>query len=462
MFNFTQAGYIVTDAELIKRITVKYFDHFVNHDQNFDDIDRVFSKSLFSLHNQQWREMRTILSPIFTSSKMKMMYGLLSNHVNDFIAHFKRKAITDDINVLDIFSRFTADGISTAALGFEGDCVKNENSEIYRIVKQSLDDFTNFVSVFKFLIVSLSPKLYKASGLQLINKNVIDFLRHVTIDTMREREENNVSRPDVIQLLLDVRKGRTKSKENAVEVNDDELSNFSAHEEFNVSTNTNNKSTSLNMNDDDLWIAQTFIFFVAGFNTTSHLLQALTYELAQNQNIQQELYQEIEDVLASLDGKPVSYEALHKMKYLDCVISEGLRMYPPAVQSDRCCSKPIDLDLGNGKTIHIKKGEVIGLPIYNIHHDPEYFPNPEKFDPTRFNDDNKSSIIVGSYLPFGMGPRVCIGSRFALMEAKLLIFNVLANFKIEPSDKTPTKITFKADLTSSIKDTIYLKFCLRN
>lgn len=135
----------------------------------------------------------------------------------------------------------------------------------------------------------------------------------------------------------------------------------------------------------------------------------MTYELAKNQEIQQELYQEIEEVMASLQGKPVTYEALHKMKNLDCVISEGLRMYPPAVQSDRSCSKPIDLDLGNGKTLHINKGEVVGLPIYNIQHDPEYFPNPEKFDPTRFNDENKASIVVGSYLPFGMGPRVCIG-----------------------------------------------------
>lgn len=80
-------------------------------------------------------------------------------------------------------------------------------------------------------------------------------------------------------------------------------------------------------------------------------------------------------------------------------------MYPPAVQTDRSCSKPIDLDLGNGKTLRINKGEVVGLPIYNIHHDAEYFPYPEKFDPTRFNDENKASIVAGSYLPFGMGPR---------------------------------------------------------
>lgn len=259
-----QTGYMITDAELIKRITIKDFDHFANHDQNFDAIDRVFSKSLFSLHNQQWREMRTILSPVFTSSKMKMMFGLLSNHLADFMTHFKRKAV-DDIDVYDIFSRFTADGISTAALGFEGDCVKNENSEIFKIVKQSLEDFTNFRSVLKFLLMSIAPQIYKASGFQLINKKVIDFVRHVTIDTMSDRERNNISRPDVIQLLLEVRKGKgqLKSKDKEEEINDDELQNFSAHTEFNVSTNK--PASSLDINDDDLWIAQTFIFFVAGY-----------------------------------------------------------------------------------------------------------------------------------------------------------------------------------------------------
>lgn len=154
-------------------------------------------------------------------------------------------------------------------------------------------------------------------------------------------------------------------------------------------------------------------------------MQTLTYELAKNQDVQQEVYREIHDVLAKMEGKPVTYEALHKMKYLDCVISEGLRLYPPAVQTDRCCSKDIDFDLGNGKTVHIKKGEVIGIPIYNIQHDPDYFPSPEKFQPTRFNDENKSSIVAGSYLPFGMGPRVCIGR---LVESRLFLPLLHADF----------------------------------
>ncbi len=184
---------------------------------------------------------------------MKMMFGLLSNHASDFLVNFKGKAV-NDVDVYDIFSRFTADGISTAALGFEGDCVKNEKSEVYKIVKSSLEAFGSFSSVLKFLLVAISPKLYVATGLQLIDKKVVDFLRHVTIDTMRDREQNNTSRPDVIQLLLEVRKAKGQLKSQDEEINDEELRNFSAHKEHVVSTNK--ATTSLDMNDDDLWIAQ--------------------------------------------------------------------------------------------------------------------------------------------------------------------------------------------------------------
>ncbi|KAG4071424.1 hypothetical protein HA402_011578 [Bradysia odoriphaga] len=478
-FSFTQAGYMLSDPELIKTVLIRDFDHFVNHDQCFDYIDKMFCKTLYSLHDQQWREMRMlivrltlplvgsskafvifrILSPIFTSTKIKTMFDLLSDHAADFLMQFKRKA-ANDVDVYDLFSRYTADVTSTAVLGFEGDCVKNDNSEIYKIVKSMKEVFNTFSSLLKFLLLSFSKKLYAASGFQLVNKNVLDFLRIVTIDAMRDREKSNISRPDIIQLLLEVRRSKGHLRSQDEDINDDELRNFSAHKEFNVTTSK--RTTSLDMNDEDLWVAQTFIFFIAGFHTTTHLLQTLTYELAKNQDVQQELYEEIQEVLTSMDGKPVTYETLHKMKYIDCVISEGLRAYPPAVQIDRFCNKPINLALDNGKSIHITKGQAVAVPVYNVHHDPDYFPNPEKFDPTRFNDENKSSIVVGSYIPFGLGPRACIGSRFALMASKLLIFNLLANYKIETAKNTPKTLTFKSDLSSSVKEKIYLKFVARN
>lgn len=373
------------------------------------DLDRLFGKTLFGMHGQKWKDMRATLSPMFTSSKMKLSFGLLSNHAQDFVKHFEEKAGSDgnnEIDVLEIFSRFTADGIATAALGFEGDCVKNENSFVYKMMQDILHDFTGPVGGTKIILGSMLPKVYKALNVQLTRKNTVDFFKRVVIDVMNERHRANITRPDVIQLMMQVRKGQLQAKESE-EVNDKELDGFAAHEELSLKSNVKNLQEIVD--DDEYWIAQGIIFFIAGFDTTSNLLQSITFNLAKNPDIQEELYREINEVSATLNGKQVTYEALHKMKFLDMVLSEGLRIQPPAPQIDRCCSKDYTMDLGNGKSVEIKKGEIIFLPYYLLHNDSKYFPNPEEFNPYRFSDENKDSIVTGSYLPFGLGPRACIG-----------------------------------------------------
>jgi len=333
--------------------------------------------------------------------------------------------------------------------------VKNDDSFLYKMVKEILSDFSGSRAMFKFMLSFLLPPVYKLFKIQLTRQKTTDFFKRVVIDTMNDRDRNNITRPDIIQLMLQVKKGQLQVKENE-ETNDKELDGFAAHEELNLKSNIKNLQEIVD--DDEYWIAQGFIFFIAGFDTTSNLLQSITFHLAKNPDIQEKLYQEIDEVASALNGKQVTYEALHKMKYLDMVISEGLRIQPPAPQLDRSCTKDYTMDLGNGKSVEIKKGDIIFLPYYVLHHDSEYFPNPEKFDPDRFSDENKDSIVAGSYLPFGMGPRACIGSRFALMEAKLLLFNVLANFSIVPSPKTPAKLTFAPDFSTRIKETVYLNF----
>lgn len=404
MFNFGEHVFVLTDPELIKRVTIRDFDHFVNHNELLGDVDRVFGKSLFGMHGQKWRDMRTTLSPIFTSSKMKMMFGLLSTHAQSFIKIFEKRTGNGmvDIDAMEIFSRFTADGIATAVLGFEGDCVKNEDSGLFKIAKGLIDEFTSPTAILKFIFGLLSPKLYKLLDVQLISKTTYDFFKRVVIDTMNERDRKNITRPDVIQLMLNVRQGKM-SKE---EINEKELDGFAATDDL---KKTNIKNLQEIVDDDEYWIAQGFIFFFGGFDTTSNLLQSVTFELARNPDVQQELFVEINEVIESLHGAPVTYEILHKLKFLDMVVSEALRKHPPFAQMDRTCSKDYEMDLGNGKTILIKKGDLVILPFYQLHRDREYFKDPEKFDPQRFSDDNKDSIVTGTYLPFGIGPRACIG-----------------------------------------------------
>lgn len=412
---------------------------------------------LFTLTDDKWRNMRNVLSPIFTSSKMKMMFGILSESAKETLENFLEKSSMNGgkivVDCQNCYSRYTVDGISTAVLGFKGDCVKNEDSKLYTFAT-SLNN-TTFWGNVKIFIFIFFRWLYVKLRLQLTTKEAYEFFYNCIVKVMSEREEKGIFRPDVIQCLLQAKKGQLQSQ--SEEINEKELSNFSANIEYDVGA----KNKKISHWEDEHYMAQGFIFFGAGFETTNVLLQVSTYLLAKNKDAQQELIDEIDSVLDTLDGKPVTYEALHKMKFLDNVISESLRWWPPLFAVQRQCNKDIDLKV-NGKILHIKDGDMISIPIYNIHHDENYFPNPEKFDPHRFDDDRKDSIEQGSFIPFGSGPRVCIGSRFALMEAKLLLFNLLSKFSFEVCSKTPEKIEMKSALGQlGLKENVFVEYKLR-
>jgi len=161
-----------------------------------------------------------------------------------------------------------------------------------------------------------------------------------------------------------------------------------------------------------------------------------------NQDIQKRLQNEIDQVLENTNGQ-APYEAVNGMEYLDAVINEALRMYPVAAMLDRLCLKDFELPptLPGMKPFIIRKGQGIMIPVYGLQHDPKYFEEPEKFDPERFlGERKKDSLNCGAYLPFGLGPRMCIGNRFALLETKVLLFHLLARCDLQPCEKTPIPI----------------------
>lgn len=224
--------------------------------------DKVFSRILPFLRDKEWSDMRSTLSPIFTSSKMKMMYGLLSDQARDFVKFFEEKSQKGEVLEIDtknIFARFTANGIATSALGFEADCVRNPDSEVFKLVGSFINEATDTLTILKGLFFMTIPKLYKLLGFRLMSKELYNFFKRVVIDQMAERDRNNISRPDIIQLMLQLKKGQlSQDKEN--DVNDKELVNFSANVEHDVGSKGKNTSQ---FTDDD-WIAQGFVFFGAG------------------------------------------------------------------------------------------------------------------------------------------------------------------------------------------------------
>lgn len=430
--------YMLRDPEVIKQIAVKDFDFFTDHTPTMTNGkeegeaggDSLFGNSLFALRGQKWRDMRATLSPAFTGSKMRHMFELVADCAQSMAEFFKSEAKAGknlQYEMKDTFSRFGNDVIATVAFGIKVDSLRDRENEFYMKGKAMLN-FQSFMTLVKFLMLRAAPSLMRRFGLDFVDSTLTEYFKKMIVDNMKQRETHKIMRNDMIQMLMEVRKGSLKYQKDELDTKD---AGFATVEESNVG-----KSTTSRVWTENELVSQCFLFFLAGFDTVSTCMTFLAYELALNSDIQNRLHEEVMATEESLDGKPLTYEVLQRMQYMDMVVSEALRKWPPAVVSDRFCVKDYQYDDGKGTRFVIEKDQTVWIPTIAIHNDPKYYENPEKFDPERFNDENRSKINTGAYLPFGVGPRNCIGSRLALMEVKVIIYNLLKDFSLEPSEKT--------------------------
>lgn len=169
----------------------------------------------------------------------------------------------------------------------------------------------------------------------------------------------------------------------------------------------------------------------------------MCHEMAVNPVIQERLFNEILAIEDELEGNSPTYEAIHGFKYMEMIVNETLRLWPPIPGTDRQVTKPYTMNLADGRQIEMEVNDVLWLPIMGVHMDPKYWPEPERFDPERFSDTNKKNIQPGTFTPFGSGQRACIASRFALLVAKTVFFDLIRTYRIEQCAKTSNPIVLQ-------------------
>lgn len=359
-FVFTPAVAIY-DPELIQSVLVKDFAYFHDRYLYYNEQEDPLSAHLVAIEGQKWKERRSKLTPVFTSGKMKMMFEIIE-HIGDKFVSAVMKDIqsTNDIEISEWSARFTTDVIGNIAFGIDCNCIENPGTEFRKHGKNIFRVDTAFSAV-KWLFVNSFQTFSRRTGLMINPKDASDFFLKVFSDTMKNREESHVERNDFVKLLLKMKQSGTLSfKEMA---------------------------------------AESFIFYFGGFHTSASLMNFILYELAlhQNHQIQTKLRQEIDKKLNENNGQ-LLYETVTEMKYLDMVVNEGLRKYPPINVLTRKCTKEYNVPNTN---LIIPKGTQCTIPIYSIHHDKEYYPQPEAFDPERFNNENVANRKPFTFLPFG-------------------------------------------------------------
>lgn len=175
------------------------------------------------------------------------------------------------------------------------------------------------------------------------------------------------------------------------------------------------------------------IFEFLNFTVTENNILAtfISHRLSENSDTQQRLYEECLRIKENLNNEPLNYEALHQMKFMDMIISEALRLCPITTEMKRRATKPYFFKNNNGEKVPIEPGDMIWCPSFVLQNDSQYYANPNVFDPERYNDDNKLLHTPGTYAPYGMGPRDCIGCQYSTDEMKITFYHLLLNFSIE-------------------------------
>ncbi|KAI4460637.1 cytochrome p450 [Holotrichia oblita] len=413
MWVFNIPHFVAKDPELIKHILVKDFKNFQDRTiASNEQADEISANALFIMKNPTWKIFRSKMTPVFTSGKIKSMMPLINKVGEDLVAYLtKLSNQSDSIEAKEIASKYATDVMTSCAFGIEG-CAFEKEHAAWRSMGRDMFAFT-LINGIRSTSYFFLPKLVDLFKMKFIPPNVSQFMIEAFVKTVDHRKSENFSRNDLIDILIKLQ----------------EEEDFEGHK-F----------------EGNKVVAQAAQFFLAGFDTTSSTISNALYELCLNKSIQEKVVMEIKTTLEQHGS--LTYEAIQDMKYLHKVvqdlvffsIKETLRKYPALPFLDRTTLMDWKIP---GTDITIEAGTPVYIPLFALHHDPKYFPNPDVFDPERFTDETINSRPYFSYMPFGEGPRSCIGERFGLITTKLALVHVLSRFEVECNNETPIPIDFE-------------------
>ncbi|XP_055641825.1 probable cytochrome P450 6a13 [Toxorhynchites rutilus septentrionalis] len=412
IFFFTNPVAIALELDFVKNVLVKDFQFFHDRSVYHNEEDDPLSGNLFAMEGAKWKNLRAKLTPTFTSGKMKMMFPTIIAVAEEFEKLLTQEiARGSEIEMKEILARFTTDVIGSCAFGLECNSLHDPDAQFRKMGKKAFD--AGFFRFFKIIAAQQFRTVARALHVTTTDPTVSNFFTGAVKDTVEYREKHKIERNDFMNLLIKLKNMET--------LDEDDANNMGALTLEEIS-------------------AQAFVFFLAGFETSSTAMSYCLYELAVNQELQEKARK---DVLESLKKYgSMTYDAVQDMHYVDNCISESLRKYPPVSNLTRSVSKAYQVPNTN---CVLEKGLTVIVPVYGLHHDPEYYPDPEKYDPDRFSPEEVAKRNPYCYIPFGEGPRICIGMRFGLMQARVGMAYMLKNFRFTLSSKTPVPLKISSN-----------------
>lgn len=404
----TVPAVVVGDPDILREIRVTKFKNFSDKLLSQTAGSDVWRKSILSLSGDEWKKARAIFTPALSPARLKTIFAKIKPIAARMASRVVDAAVKKKpVNLCGLANNTSLD--ITAALNYSVD-MDSENDRDHPLMK-CLDAIYMGRGGWRVVMMYLMPTFYKALQPDFPPKSSTDVFKAFVSHLIEERKAKNMEKDDFLQVFMNA--------------------------DYNWEHDSDKKPENHEIKKMTLEeiTAQGVVFFIAGVESVSIALTVTAYYLALNCDSQDRAIAEVDKALTKGE---LTYDSLQEMQYLDACIKEAMRLCTPDSISFRVCTEETTL-----AGIQFKPGMCVDIPLAGIHHDPEYFPEPENFNPERFMPENKDAVRPFTYMPFGEGPRNCVGMRLGLLQIKTTLACLLQYVRFETCPETMIPLKFK-------------------
>ena len=407
--------YLVNNPDYIKDVLVNYDNNFIKS-RGLQLAKRVLGEGLLTSEGELHRRQRQLIQPVFHPDEIPNYANIMTDYTMDISRQWHDQ---DTIDIHKEFMHLTLAIVSK--IFFNVSIEESEIKEIDQCVTTIIEHFNQarmpFAGIIEKVPLPSNMRFHHAKKhLDKMIYRIID--NHVNSHDNDYNKQQGRSYPpkDLLSLLMRGQvDGHTSASENNRAVN-----------------KSNKKIHNIIRTDRQQLRDNVMTIFLAGHETVANALTWTFYLLSQNPKEEKSLHDEVDSVLNDNDRTVPTAKDISKLEYTQRVFAESMRLYPPAWAIGRQAIK--DCNIGD---YVIPAGSSILMSQYLMHHDSRYFPEPEQFDPERWNPQEKAKRPRFSYFPFGGGVRSCIGETFAWMEGIVVIATIAQRWKMRVISEHP-------------------------